>query len=88
MDSAALKEMTNELQALTDQKLIPGAIVMMSRKGKSVFKTRVGYHTDDMIFRLFSMSKPITAVGVLLLVSQSEYTYRYRYMSDWFLITR
>lgn len=68
MDSAVLKDMTKELQALTDQKLIPGAIVMMSRRGKLVFKTRVGYDRDDIIFRLFSMSKPIAAVGVLLLV--------------------
>lgn len=45
---------------------------MVARRGKLVFQTTVGYPRDDMIFRIYSMSKPLTSAAVLLLVQEGK----------------
>ena len=55
-----------------------GASYLVSQFGKVVYKEHFGYMTpdnttpvtDDTIYRLASMTKPITAVGVLILVDR------------------
>jgi CubicO group peptidase (beta-lactamase class C family) len=55
---------------------IPGAIVLIQQHGKPVYFEKFGVRdvatglpmTDDTIFRLFSMSKPITSVAAMMLV--------------------
>ena len=59
---------------------IPGAIVLIQQHGKPVFHEFFGVRdtatkapmTDDTIFRIFSMSKPITSVAAITLIDQHK----------------
>lgn len=54
---------------------IPGYIVLIARRGRAVYRHCYGLRDvdaglpieDDTIFRIYSMTKPITSVGVMLL---------------------
>lgn len=72
MDRAVLNDLTATLQNLTDHHFIPGATVMVARRGRLVYQATVGYPRDDMIFRIYSMTKPITTAAVLLLVQAGK----------------
>jgi CubicO group peptidase (beta-lactamase class C family) len=59
---------------------IPGAVVLIQQHGKPVFLESFGLRdvatgapmTADTIFRLYSMSKPITSVAVMMLVDDGK----------------
>ena len=59
---------------------IPGAIVLIEQRGKPVYHEFFGVRdpatklpmTDDTIFRIFSMTKPITSVAAMMLVDQGQ----------------
>lgn len=59
---------------------IPGAVVLIQRRGKPVYFKSFGVRdvatklpmSPDTIFRIFSMSKPITAVIAMMLVDQGK----------------
>jgi CubicO group peptidase (beta-lactamase class C family) len=59
---------------------IPGAIVLIQQHGKPVYHEFFGVRdvvtklpmTDDTIFRLYSMSKPITSVAAMMLVDDGR----------------
>ena len=59
---------------------IPGAIVLIQQHGTPVYLEKFGVRdvatklpmTDDTIFRLYSMSKPITSVMVMMLVEEGK----------------
>ena len=59
---------------------IPGAIVLIQQHGKPVYFEKFGVRdvesrhpmTDDTIFRLYSMSKPITSVAAMMLVDDGK----------------
>ncbi|MGE5159644.1 MAG: serine hydrolase domain-containing protein [Gemmatimonas sp.] len=59
---------------------IPGAILLIQQHGRPVYYQRFGMRdveaklpmTDDTIFRLYSMSKPITAVAAMMLVEDGK----------------
>jgi CubicO group peptidase (beta-lactamase class C family) len=59
---------------------IPGAIVLIQQHGKPVYFETFGVRdvvsrhpmTEDTIFRLYSMSKPITSVAVMMLVEDGK----------------
>lgn len=59
---------------------IPGAILLIQQHGKPVYYEKFGMRdakaklpmTDDTIFRLYSMSKPITAVAAMMLVDDGK----------------
>jgi CubicO group peptidase (beta-lactamase class C family) len=64
-----------------DQKLIPGAVVLVSKKGKIVYEKAFGYadnlsdrkmKTDD-IFRIASMTKAITSTAILMLHEEGHF---------------
>ncbi|MCP5144388.1 MAG: beta-lactamase family protein [Gammaproteobacteria bacterium] len=73
----ALREM---LQQQVAANVIPGAIVLASRNGQLVTDIVVGYQDTntgspmrpDSLFRLYSMSKPITSVAIMMLVEQGR----------------
>jgi CubicO group peptidase (beta-lactamase class C family) len=68
------------LRCLTDQGKIPGAVVLVARNGKLIEQSEVGFQdiatrvpmTRDTLFRLYSMSKPITSVAIMILVQQGK----------------
>ena len=55
---------------------IPGAVLLIQQHGKPVYHELIGVRdvatglpmTDDTIFRLYSMSKPITSVAAMMLI--------------------
>ena len=60
---------------------IPGAIVLIRQHGKTVYHEHFGVRdvatalpmTDDTIFRLFSMTKPITSVVAMQLMEEGKF---------------
>jgi CubicO group peptidase (beta-lactamase class C family) len=61
---------------------IPGAIMLIKRHDKVAYYQRLGVRdpatkapmTDDTIFRIYSMTKPITSVAVMMLVEEGKLT--------------
>jgi CubicO group peptidase (beta-lactamase class C family) len=59
---------------------IPGAIVLIQQHGKPVYKEFFGVRdpdtnqpmTDDTIFRLLSMTKPITSFAAMMLIDEGQ----------------
>jgi CubicO group peptidase (beta-lactamase class C family) len=59
---------------------IPGAIMMIQRQGKTAYFISAGVRdpgtkepmTPDTIFRIYSMSKPITTVAAMMLVEEGK----------------
>jgi len=63
-----------------DRKEIPGAIVMIARHGKLAYVNVQGFRdvakgeplTEDAIFRLYSMTKPIVSIAAMALVEEGR----------------
>jgi CubicO group peptidase (beta-lactamase class C family) len=59
---------------------IPGAIILIQQHGQPVYFEKLGLRdaaatlpmTDDTIFRLYSMSKPVTSVAAMMLVEDGR----------------
>jgi CubicO group peptidase (beta-lactamase class C family) len=59
---------------------IPGAIVLIQQHGKSVYFEKFGVRdvatqlpmTDDTIFTVYSMSKPVTSVAAMMLIDEGK----------------
>jgi CubicO group peptidase (beta-lactamase class C family) len=59
---------------------LPGAVVLIQQRGKPVFSDLVGVRdvatkmpmTEDTIFRLYSMSKPVTSMAAMMLVGDGK----------------
>jgi CubicO group peptidase (beta-lactamase class C family) len=75
-----LDRITAFFKADTDAKRIPGAVVMIARDGKIVYHEAFGVRDPatgapmqkDSIFRMYSMTKPITGVAVLMLMEEGK----------------
>ncbi|WP_042203233.1 serine hydrolase domain-containing protein [Paenibacillus camerounensis] len=80
LDSSTTGQLTKTLSASIANKEIAGANFMVIKNGEEVF-----YHEDgladletgrpiarDSLFRLYSMSKPVTATAVMLLLERGE----------------
>lgn len=70
MDSAILERMSTELEQLLTEKRIPGATILISRRGKLVFQKNIGFEQDNMLFQIFSMSKVVIAAALSLLIQE------------------
>src|SRR6478752_368705 len=75
-----LERLTQFFKADTDAKRLPGAVVMIARHGKVVYYEAFGVRDPatgtpmqkDSIFRIYSMTKPITGVAVLMLLEEGK----------------
>ena len=80
MSSARLRNVKASLQAEVDKGNIPGAVVMINRKGRLVYSEVVGYQdkdankpmSKDSIFRIYSMTKPLVSVAAMILVEEGK----------------
>jgi CubicO group peptidase (beta-lactamase class C family) len=80
MSSERLARITVTLAADVEAKKIPGAVVIVARHGKVVLYDTVGKidpagsapMTRDAIFRIYSMSKPITTLTAMMLVEEGK----------------
>ena len=78
MNRTAIENLRVDLSALVDEGRIPGAAVVVEQDGKILIDIRVGYRDvesgealpSDAIFRLYSMSKPVTSVAIMMLAEQ------------------
>ena len=72
----ALDRITQRLREDTDKGTIPGAVLMIVRHGKVAHFEAAGSldpdtrapMTKDAIFRIYSMTKPIVSVAVMMLL--------------------
>jgi CubicO group peptidase (beta-lactamase class C family) len=75
-----LDRITQVFKADTEAKRLPGAVVMIARNGKVVYYEAFGVRDPaagapmqkDSIFRMYSMTKPITGVAVLMLMEEGK----------------
>ena len=73
-----LQRIDRIVQEYVDAGRIPGAIALVARSGTIIYQESFGWNQvetrkpmrADVIFRLASMSKPITSVGVMVLLEQ------------------
>ena len=67
-------------QGEVDKGAVPGAVLVVARNGKVVYRQAVGYQNreekiamkEDSIFRIFSMTKPIATVAVMMLAEEGK----------------
>ena len=80
MSSEKLARAKSSVQALIDKEKIAGASIIVARKGKIVLSETFGMMDKkankpmqpDTIFRIYSMSKPITSVAAMMLYEQGK----------------
>ncbi|MGI9250277.1 MAG: serine hydrolase domain-containing protein [Pseudohongiellaceae bacterium] len=81
MDSARLNRVTEQMQAYVDAGQLSGVVTMAARRGRIVHAEAVGYRdieandpleTSD-IFRIYSMTKPITGVALMVLYEEGKF---------------
>ncbi|MBU2098744.1 MAG: beta-lactamase family protein [Gammaproteobacteria bacterium] len=75
VSAESLSAATAALQAQIDAGDIPGAVAAVIKDGKLIYAEALGYKnieshvpmTGDALFRTYSMTRPITALGILIL---------------------
>jgi CubicO group peptidase (beta-lactamase class C family) len=78
--SERLARVTKFFQSEVDKGSIPGAVLLVSRDGKVVYMQSVGDQDrekhipmkPDTIFRIASMTKPITSVAIMMLAEEGK----------------
>src|SRR5947209_4329924 len=78
--SQRLEKTRSVLKADVEAKRLPGAVLLIARNGKIAFYDSVGYQDrgsqipmrKDSIFRIASMSKPITTVAAMVLAEEDK----------------
>ena len=81
MSSERLKHIGSVMRKLIDEKKIPGTVSLVARKGKVVHFEANGLRDVerglpmelDTIFRLYSQSKPVTGVAVMILFEEGRF---------------
>lgn len=80
MDAAQLAKMQARMRAFVEQGTIPGMVTLVARRGRVVslaacgvqdFETKTPMRADSL-FQIASMTKPITAIGVMILMEEGR----------------
>ena len=80
MSSERLDKLTTVFQKEIADNKLPGAVVMVARKGKLVYSKAFGSLNNasggamaaDSIFRIYSMTKPLASTGLMMLVEDGK----------------
>lgn len=81
MSEAALRRIDDHLRRLyLDSGKLPGTQTLVYRRGQIVYHSSLGYADverkvavrDDTIFRIYSMTKPITSVALMMLFEEGR----------------
>lgn len=75
-----LQRISAWLKAEVEKKVIPGAVVIVVRKGKVAYYEAVGYQDREKnipmarnsIFRIYSMTKPFTSLAAMMLAEEGK----------------
>ena len=78
MSPTRLKRIGDWMQRYVDERRLPGVSVLVNRRGSNAYFDMVGLRDiesakpleEDTIFRIYSMTKPITSVAVMMLYEQ------------------
>ena len=81
LDSARLAEATALLRTLVAEGAVAGAVAGVARRDQVAYLEAVGVQdlnartpmTERSLFRIYSMTKPITAVAVMMLHDQGRF---------------
>ena len=82
MDSERLDRITKTMQGYVDQGLLAGVVTVAARDNKIVHFESIGYRnleaqtpmSNDTLFRIYSMSKPITGVALMILYEEGRFS--------------
>jgi CubicO group peptidase (beta-lactamase class C family) len=80
LSSSRLQKLSDAFRREVDKGTLPGATVMVARKGQIGWFDAIGRQSPtearpmahDTIFRIFSMTKPIVSVGIMMLVEEGH----------------
>ena len=80
MSGKKLERIREALKSEIDQGKLPGAVVMVARKGKLVYADAIGFQDKsegkamglDSVFRIYSMTKPLVSVAAMMLVEDGK----------------
>jgi CubicO group peptidase (beta-lactamase class C family) len=80
LSSERLGQLTAILKTDVEKGVIPGAIVLVARHGKVAWFETVGVRdpasrapmSKDAIFRIYSMTKPITSLATMMLLEEGK----------------
>src|SRR3989441_11041974 len=75
-----LSRIRTVLQKEIDADRMPGAVVMIARRGQLIYSEAIGFQdkaagkamTRDAIFRIYSMTKPLSSVAAMMLVEEGR----------------
>ena len=78
LSTARLQRMSDAFKREVDKGTLPGATVMVARRGQIGWFDAIGRQSPtaatpmahDSLFRIFSMTKPIVSVGIMMLVEE------------------
>ena len=81
MSSERLKRVTATMQRYVDRHEIAGAVTLVARRGKVVHFEAIGHRdvetnapmTTDSIFRIASMTKPVTSIAAMMLWEEGHF---------------
>jgi CubicO group peptidase (beta-lactamase class C family) len=81
MSSTRLDRLSHKMRSYVDRGQLPGAITMVARQGKVVQFEQFGMMDvengkemqPDTLFRIFSMTKPVTGVAVMILFEEGRF---------------
>ncbi len=81
MDSGRLSRLTDAMQGLVDEGRLAGVVTAVVRHGKIVHFESAGWRdmeagapmTNDALFRIYSMTKPITGVALMMLYDEGKF---------------
>src|SRR5690242_13139237 len=80
LSPAGLQRLSDAFKREVDKGTMPGATIMVARRGKIGWFDAVGRQSPDSpagmargsIFRIFSMTKPIVSVGIMMLLEEGR----------------
>ncbi len=81
LSTPRLQKMSDAFKREVDKGTLPGATVMVARRGQIGWFDAIGKQspaasapmTHDSIFRIFSMTKPIVSVGIMMLLEEGQF---------------
>lgn len=80
LDPARLARIRSALEAEVEGNRIPGAVIMVARRGKLAYSEAVGFRDrannqpmqEDAVFRIYSMTKPMASVAAMILMEEGR----------------
>lgn len=80
MDTGRLARIAPRMQSFVDKGVVSGAVTLVQRHGEVVYLEAAGYQDlekktpmrTDTIFEIMSITKPVTSVGILMLVEEGR----------------